>query len=272
MNERHIPDSLASLIEGLRWPLGAGTSPPLYMVNLDKMREIRKKTPHPVGHVGGHYSSLPHAMAQDVIGTVTQLTGGDTVRDTDQIHYARIAASLLLLGHGYTDESHALVSPLSWVQPTTFVYGPPVASSPPVAAMASFVHSLVHRREGFHDSEFGMTGFGNAHYWASSTSREAAVETLPLETIRKHVLDLASLYPDSVLIQEWVETAKGASVDGWESRLSHTLCERVMREDISDPALRDFAEKVSEIELRTALSQTLTKLGFVCENDCMRKF
>ncbi len=44
--------------------------------------------------------------------------------------------------------AHDLVSPLSWPNELPFGHGPPVAVPEPVLALASYVHALVHRREG----------------------------------------------------------------------------------------------------------------------------
>ena len=259
-----IPGNLASLIDGIRWPLDPESCPPLYMKRLEQMREIREQNPLP------STNPLAQAMAMDVLGTVQKLAGPPChQKGEDQIHYARIATALLLLGHQYTDEAHSLVSPLTWTQPTPFGYGPPVQTSDSVSAVGSYVHALIHRREAFHESEFQMTGFGNAHFWASSTTRGPQVESLPLPTIRKTAYEIASRYPDSTKLQNWFKSTLEANVDGWEPRLVHDLCAHVMLQE-DDEILRDFAERVAEAEVRVLLGHVLRKLGFAI-HDCLRK-
>jgi hypothetical protein len=78
--------------------------------------------------------------------------------------------SILLLGHGYTDECHNLVTPLSWRDDIHFASGPSIYDqvSPAVKSFATYTHSLVHRKEAFYVGEFGMVGFQNANFWSNT--------------------------------------------------------------------------------------------------------
>jgi hypothetical protein len=180
------------------------------------------------------------------------------------VHYARIAVAVLLLGHGFTDEAHCLIAPLTWNASTSFGYGPPIATRPDVLATGSYAHALIHLREGFQDSEYGMTGFGNAKFWISGAMRGLCVETLPLAMVFQVVSDLVARFnsttttmttttttntstpstnrrppsslQDSESVQQWYQTAivhHMSSIDGWEPRILHELCAKVMKQNIA---------------------------------------
>eukprot|EP01062_Namystynia_karyoxenos_P074507 TRINITY_DN71427_c0_g1_i1.p2 TRINITY_DN71427_c0_g1~~TRINITY_DN71427_c0_g1_i1.p2 ORF type:complete len:241 (+),score=63.53 TRINITY_DN71427_c0_g1_i1:79-801(+) len=81
-------------------------------------------------------------------------------------HFAQVARGLLLLAAGGVDECHNAVTPFSWDSSTEFA-GPAVRGSP-AAAVATYAHALVHRREGCNQGEFG-TGYNNSNYWFGRT-------------------------------------------------------------------------------------------------------
>jgi hypothetical protein len=206
---------------------------------------------------------------------------------------ARIAVALILLGHGYTDEAHDLVSPLSWPRETAFGYGPPVAlldidnsssgngtgghniNGSAVTAAASYAHALVHRREGPGASEFGMTGFQNADYWTGV--RSGGEETSPFDAVQAAVAAVADRHgPEAVA---WCAQAAGDSVD-WEPRYLHALCAKVVASagaagaDGTTPAagasetptaadvLGEFAQDAAAAELKVLLGHTLQLAGY----------
>ena len=67
------------------------------------------------------------------------------------------------------DEAHNIVLPYSWGQPTAQA-GPPVPDSP-ASQESSYCHALVHRKEGEHDGELGLTGWSNSCFWFKTTGQ-----------------------------------------------------------------------------------------------------
>ncbi|KAG7338150.1 hypothetical protein IV203_034375 [Nitzschia inconspicua] len=143
-------------------------------------------------------------------------------------HWARIAAAIILLGHGYADHAHNLVGPLSFQNDLPYFHGPAVIADPDVLAAASFVHALIHRREGPHPSEFGTTGFSNSNFWASATLRCGGEESLPLSSIRLRVQQLA--HDHSKVATEWFDSncCCNTMVEEWDPRPLTALCEMVL--------------------------------------------
>jgi hypothetical protein len=105
----------------------------------------------------GASSLLELQVVQDIPGTIEQLFprrlgipaagGNDDQDDDDQRYYfGLISMALILLGHGYTDECHNLITPLSWPDDIHFAYGPSVYTqvSPAVRSYATYVHCLVY--------------------------------------------------------------------------------------------------------------------------------
>jgi len=177
-------------------------------------------------------------------------------RDDNDEYMARIATALILLGHGYTDEAHNLVSSLSWPKELPFSYGPPIATEPEILALSSYSHCLVHRREGPNDSEFGMKGFANADYWAGAALRSGGEETLPLEEIRNSIGNLAQ---ESNLAHEWI-MEDDKNVGEWDPRPLTHLCAQVLAGE--NTVLREFAQQAARVELQVLLKHTLSRLGY----------
>ena len=87
--------------------------------------------------------------------------------------YAILALALLCLGNQYPSQAHNLVTPLSWSEDTYFGFASPSKyfhkASWDVLAMASYIHSLVHRYEGLQYGEYGMMGYTNANFWTQTS-------------------------------------------------------------------------------------------------------
>eukprot|EP00475_Leptophrys_vorax_P043743 TRINITY_DN8516_c0_g1_i1.p1 TRINITY_DN8516_c0_g1~~TRINITY_DN8516_c0_g1_i1.p1 ORF type:complete len:249 (-),score=36.56 TRINITY_DN8516_c0_g1_i1:97-843(-) len=93
------------------------------------------------------------------------------------IHTARVAHGLLYVGVGALDLAHNAVTPLSWPYRTRFSGEPERDVEESVAADASYVHALIHRREGEHIGEFG-SGWNNSLYWFGNVPSDHAVLVL----------------------------------------------------------------------------------------------
>ncbi|KAG7340924.1 PAS domain S-box containing protein [Nitzschia inconspicua] len=185
-------------------------------------------------------------------------------------HWAQIAAAIILLGHGYADHAHNLVGPLSFQNDLPYFHGPAVIADPDVLAAASFVHALIHRREGPHPSEFGTTGYSNSNFWGSATLRCGGEESLPLSSIRLRVRQLA--HDHSKAAEEWFDSNYCCStmVEDWDPRPLTALCEMVLsatstfpqqQQQISHP-LQDLAQQAALVELHVLLEHALTHLGY----------
>lgn len=267
-----LPPIIASAVQKIRWPLGPSSCPPLYLLPLRKLAEIRSESKKQ----SGHREMTPIDTIVSNIPAVISVLAPDGVPD-EQRHHSIIALSLLLLGHGFTDEAHALVSPLSWPDETPFGYGKNLGRdlyslvSPSVLSIATYTHSLVHRREAFNAGEFGMVGFSNANYWTNAAIGSRGASTLPYREIREAVIGVAM---GNDAAESWYRECQERAVDEddeeeeyWESRALHELCGRVMRpkEDDSEAgSLKEFAELAAEAELRVLLRHALRHAGYYC--------
>jgi hypothetical protein len=145
-------------IPGIAWPLDPGLTPPLYYESMEQMRAIRASS----SSASPSTSSLLEFL-RDIPGTVETLfprrssllgsaaAGGDDAdqekQDDDERYcFGLISMALVLLGHGYTDECHNLITPLSWPDDLHFAYGPSVYAKVSLAARsyATYVHALVY--------------------------------------------------------------------------------------------------------------------------------
>jgi hypothetical protein len=88
-------------ISGIQWPLGPGSSPPLHFQTLQELQSIRKPKGSPIDDV-----------LKDLPGTVEDLF---STQGAEERHFGKIALALLLLGYGYTDECHNLITPMRYV-------------------------------------------------------------------------------------------------------------------------------------------------------------
>ena len=80
--------------------------------------------------------------------------------------------ALLQLACGGLDECHNRITPMSWPDGTLFG-GPPIYNSD-AQEDATFLHCLVHIREGKFPGEFG-TGWNNAAFWSGQTGMDHPV-------------------------------------------------------------------------------------------------
>ena len=87
-----------TIVSGIQWPLGPGSSPPLYFQSLEDLQISRKSKSTPI-----------EDLVQDIPAAIQDLFSGT---DAVESHFGRIATALLLLGYGYTDECHNLVTPM----------------------------------------------------------------------------------------------------------------------------------------------------------------
>ena len=254
---KSLPDSVAQAINDMQMPLSNDSYKPMYYKSLPDLARIRAEAP-----------DMPD-FVKDVVGTIATIRG-DYAPDSVQEYLSRCAAALILLGHGGTDEAHDLVSPLSWPNELPFAYGPPVAVPEQVLTLASYVHALVHRREGPFPSEFGMTGFSNADYWAGSALRSPeGAEALPLDEIRSSIMALAATRQDPA-IQQWVEQNVAGEEHAfplWDPRVLNELCSNLQaaqKEGKQPPsaAFLEFAEQSVLSEMKILLKHTLRAIGY----------
>lgn len=263
-----LPASIAAALQDMQMPLGPDSYKAMHYKSLEEMVQIRRaaNTIH------------QNPMTLDVVGTIAVIRTDTFATDSTEEYLARCATALLLLGHGATDEAHDLVSPLSWPNTLEFAYGPPVVVAEQVLSLASYVHALVHRREGPHASEFNMTGFVNADYWAGSALRSPeGAEALPLEEIRSSLLQLASRSTSSV-VQEWTKNNIEADPEAfpvWDPRVLNQLCGTLQKQTTPSPhdtaaqhealknvALQAFAEDAFLSEMKILLKHTLRAIGY----------
>ena len=167
-----LPDDIQHAIQSFSWNLK--DPPPMRFQSLEEMRQLR----------------IP--IFADIPATIERLSSSGTRSKDKEASYilARIAVSLLLLGNGFTDEAHDLVLGLSWRGELPYAYVD-TSTSPNIhdehlQTLACYAHCLIHRLEGPHPSEFGMTGFRNSDYWAGTTLRylDVCMDQLPLHAIR----------------------------------------------------------------------------------------
>jgi hypothetical protein len=160
-----LPPALLAAIPGITWPLDPTLTPPLYFESMEQMKAIRAASASSSSSSQGtatESSLLELQLFQDIPGAVEQLfprrlgspaAGGsnnklddDDDQDADKRYFGLISMALILLGHGYTDECHNLITPLSWPDDIHFAYGPSIYTqvSPAVRSYATYVHCLVY--------------------------------------------------------------------------------------------------------------------------------
>ena len=113
--------------------------PPLYFQSLQEMKNVRAQS-------SSSSSSLDFLVHENVGDVAAQLFGTvDDEDDDDSLYFGWIALALILLGNGWTDECHNLITPLSWPDDIHFAHGPSLYEtvSPDVQTLATYVHSLV---------------------------------------------------------------------------------------------------------------------------------
>jgi hypothetical protein len=192
--------SLPPLISAARlaiqdWPTDAAELRPLFYLPLEHLQKARLSS-------GAPLRPEAQAIASDVNAAIESLGGSD---------HAKVAVALLMLAGGGADECHALVTPLSWPDGTTFG-GPPVYGSE-AASEATHAHALVHRREAVHVGEFG-TGWHNSAFWYGQ-----AGNTERMELLRRKARELAAEngYP------EWQRWAEATLLVTWQPKALNGL-------------------------------------------------
>jgi hypothetical protein len=250
-----LPNVFASGIHTIEWPLGPNSSPPLHLASLEELKGLRKPT-------GASPLDELVANVPEAVETWFPLDDGDSERR----HFGLISTALLLIGHGYTDECHNLVTPLSWPDDIHFAYGPSQYSkvSPAARAYATYTHCLVHRREAFNMGEFGMMGFANGNFWSNAVKKSACVDMLPHQELYASVHELTQEFGGNTQVQEWCQDhafVPGKDDSFFESRAVHQLCATVLR-DPSNTELKTFAEKVAASEVRILLLHALERTGY----------
>ena len=180
------------------------------------MSPMRYQTLEHLADLNSSHSALILPTGEDVLSTVASLKNKSTplsngVDNDSSEAWARIATALILLGHGYADEAHNLVGPLSFPEELPYFHvrpGPPVSLPSDAQAAASLVHCLVHRREGPHVGEFGRTGFQNANFWVGAVLQPGGGESLPLAEIRhrmvRHLGCVELLWERAILVADQV--------------------------------------------------------------------
>ena len=162
----------SSILSSIQWPLSSNC-PPLYYQSLEDLKELRskeKKQPSGPNHsrlLDPYVDNIP-ALIEEYFPSIQQHQ-----QQEEEDYFGLLSLALVLLGHGYTDECHNLITPLSWPQDIHFAYKPSIYNqvSNNIKLYATYIHSLVHRREGFNVGEFSMVGFQNANYWSNAFSQ-----------------------------------------------------------------------------------------------------
>jgi hypothetical protein len=261
-----LPNVFASAIHAIEWPLGPNSSPPLYFASLEELKGLVRK---PIQAADG--SPLDELVANVPEAVESWFPLDVDCDESERRHFGLISTALLLIGHGYTDECHDLVTPLSWPDDIHFAYGPSQYSQVSTAARAyaTYTHCLVHRREAFNVGEFGMVGFANANFWSNAVKTSPGVDMLPHQELHASVQELAQQFGGNTQVQEWCQYhdfVPGRNDSFFESRAVHQLCATVLRDPSSNTELKTFAEKVAASEVRILLLHTLRRAGYDMDN------
>ena len=250
-----------ALISSIQWPLGPGCSPPLYFEPLQELKKIRKSKQQSSADDAG-------PMEEIVSNIIPYTNMFSDLPSQEEAHFGTIALALLCLGHGYVDECHNLVTPMSWPDDIHFANGPSIYHqvSPNVKVLATYTHSLVHRREAFNVGEFGMVGFANANYWSNAVrQQEVATSFLPHEKLQSAILQLVTsseVFSNSSQVQSWCQRHISTTKDYFDSTAVHELCAQVLRDQEGvDETFRTFAEQVAATEVRILLESALEKVS-----------
>jgi len=160
-------------------------------------------------------------------------------------YYTTLSLALVLLGNGLADEAHDLITPLSWNQDTYFG-GPTMVAQVDgsVIAVASYAHSLIHRREGFAQDEFAMMGYQNAQYWMNALDARrnslpadggvsATVLPLPFEQVQDAIGMISKNFGSKA--ESWCQQRllkHGMIGCCWDPRFLHELSATVGKIDV----------------------------------------
>jgi len=284
--------------------MGNHAFPSLHYQSLEELKGIRQKEARqaPCDELQRVIDDVPFALNElfpDETGTSTftsspsslpQSWQSQTLNDADstrrQREFGRIAMALVLLGHGYTDECHNLITPMSWPDDIHFAHGPSTygTTSVPARTFATYTHALVHRKEAFRQGEFGMIGFANANFWSNAVAKcPDDDDVLPQDELRDAVIGLSQRpqYVGVGSIQTWCQDHGLVSGDDassnmyFESRAVHELCATALRlsqqtnagsaSDATteeDRKLISFAEEVVRDEIQILLLSALQNAGY----------
>lgn len=137
-----LPPSLSAAVSSIKWSLDVGGAPPLHLKTLQEMKAIREQ------EAQARATRLPFDFLEDIPGTVENIFSRENNSEEinkDRRDFGLIATALILLGNGFTDECHNLITPLSWPEDIHFAHGPSVFAhtSPTARSYATYVHSLV---------------------------------------------------------------------------------------------------------------------------------
>lgn len=237
-----LPNYLSPAIASIQWNL-QNSQNPMYYEPLTSLRNLRKPESIP--------SSIEPIM--ELSKTIEDLTL-DTPNSKENVI---LSLALILLGNGFADEAHDLITPLSWNEDTYFG-GPTLVQTVnnDIIAKASYVHMLLHRWEGFAMGEYSMIGYQNSNYWWQATmSRQSS--SLPLDDIRNIVLQTSQAYGREA--EDWcIENV----FEPWDARALSQLCAAVSKDASNSSSLLSFAEKAAETELRVLLKSCLDQAGY----------
>jgi hypothetical protein len=238
-----LPNYLSPAIASIHWNL-QNSQNPMYYEPLSSLRNLRKPESIP--------SSIEPIM--ELSKTIEDLTL-DTPNSKENVI---LSLALILIGNGFADEAHDLITPLSWNEDTYFG-GPTLVQTVnnDIIAKASYVHMLLHRWEGFAMGEYSMIGYQNSNYWWQATmSRQ--LSSLPLDDIRNIVLQTSKKYGTEA--EDWcIENV----CEYWDARVLSQLCATVSNDaSNSSSSLRSFAEKAAEMELRVLLKSCFDQAGY----------
>jgi hypothetical protein len=285
-----------TVISGIEWPLrpGSTNNPPLFFQPLEELVKIRKRQQQQ--QHGASPLQLINIIDDNIPEIISQIHGCYAVSDDESYYFGQIAFATLLLGYGYTDECHNIITPLSWPDDIHFACTPSVYNkvSPSVRTYASYVHCLVHRKEAYNVGEFGMVGFANANFWSNAVNRSSGggingLNSLPHKQWKDAISNLSrdKNFANSPKVQSWCErngftattTTKTNSERNddssyyFDSKIMHNLCATVLKDTNDDDAaadqdndnivFRNFAEKAVAIEVRVLLQNALTLSGLV---------
>lgn len=287
-----IPPSLYPAITSIRWSLDPSASniPMIYEPH-SSLKDIRNKsnksTVALLDNLGDNFISLK----------TTSLASPNPTSENDIKHYITLASSLIYLGNGFSDEAHNLVTPLSWGEDTYFGgYSMTSRASNEIISTASYIHSLIHRREGFAMGEYSMVGYQNANYWGNVASSKNSLSNnknkLPYNKVRREILRISQDF--GVEAECWCQEHI-LSVDDdqyWEVRALHQLCAMVskqaqieqqeqkednnnnkdLQQNPRQNRLKEFAERAAEMEVRVLLQHCLDRAGFECPSSILLSY
>ena len=282
------------IISSIHWPLGNDSSPPLFFQSLEELKYQRRKGQH---GCSSHLQLLDPYL-EDLPGTIEtyfpspRSASSNIPSVVSNNHFGLLSLALVLLGHGYTDECHNIITPYSWPDDIHFAHGPSIYHqvSPEIKVYATYIHCLVHRREAFNVGEFGMVGFDNANYWSNAVKQLSrspeSNSILPHKELGTEVVRIAESYEnmngnfndnDKDVISKWcqrhgfenVNTIQDDQNYYFESRAIHQLCGMVLQQQQQQDEssnerrlLRQFAGQVVSSEIKILLKHTLQLAGY----------